>query len=50
MPFANVNGVRLSYESIGEGVPLLFIHGGYGGAASTLAPQNHAIGTILPRP
>jgi pimeloyl-ACP methyl ester carboxylesterase len=49
MPFANVNGVRLSYESVGEGVPLLFIHGGYGGAPTTLAPQNHAIKTILPR-
>ena len=49
MPFANVNGVRLSFESVGEGVPLLFIHGGYGGAATTLAPQNHAIKTILPR-
>lgn len=49
VPFADVNGVRLSYESVGEGVPLLFIHGGYGGAASTLAPQEHAIKTILPR-
>lgn len=49
MPFANVNGVRLSYESVGEGVPLLFIHGGYGGAPTTLAPQNHAIKAILPR-
>jgi pimeloyl-ACP methyl ester carboxylesterase len=28
---------------------LLFIHGGYGGAPTTLAPQNHAIKTILPR-
>jgi pimeloyl-ACP methyl ester carboxylesterase len=49
MPLANVNGVRLSFESVGEGVPLLFIHGGYGGAPTTLAPQNHAIKTILPR-
>lgn len=49
MPFADVNGVRLSYESVGEGVPLLFIHGGYGGAATTLAPQTHAIRTTLPR-
>lgn len=49
MPFAAVNGVRLAYESIGQGVPLLFIHGGYGGAATTLAPQSHAIRTILPR-
>jgi len=49
MPLANVNGVRLSYESVGDGVPLLFIHGGYGGAPTTLAPQNHAIKTTLPR-
>jgi 3-oxoadipate enol-lactonase len=49
MPFAEINGVRLSYESVGEGVPLLFIHGGYGGAATTLAPQTHAIKTTLPR-
>lgn len=49
MPFADVNGVRLSYESVGKGMPLVFIHGGYGGAATTLAPQNHAIRTILPR-
>lgn len=49
MPFAAVNSVRLAYESIGEGVPLLFIHGGYGGVATTLAPPSHAIRTILPR-
>src|SRR5262249_33437811 len=28
---------------------LLFIHGGYGGAATTLAPRPQAIETILPR-
>ena len=49
MPFAHANGVRLFYDSVGKGVPLLFIHGGYGGAASTLAPRNQAIMTILPR-
>ena len=49
MPIATINGIRLFYESVGEGVPLLFIHGGYGGAATTLAPQTHAIKTILPR-
>ncbi len=49
MPFADVNGVRLSYDSVGAGVPLLFIHGGYGGAPTTLAPQTHAIKSILPR-
>jgi 3-oxoadipate enol-lactonase len=49
MPFADANGIRLHYESVGEGVPLLFIHGGYGGAPTTLAPQPQAIMTILPR-
>jgi pimeloyl-ACP methyl ester carboxylesterase len=49
MAFADVNGIRLFYESVGEGVPLLFIHGGYGGAPTTLAPQPQAIVTILPR-
>lgn len=49
MPFATVGDVRLFYESLGEGVPLLFIHGGYGGAPSTLAPLSQAIETILPR-
>lgn len=49
MPYADVNGARLFYESLGEGTPLLFIHGGYGGAPSTLAPQPHAIRAVLPR-
>lgn len=49
MTFATVDGLRLSYESIGDGVPVLFIHGGYGGAATTLVPQTHAMKTILPR-
>lgn len=49
MPFAPVNGIRLFYETVGEGVPLLFIHGGYGGVATTLAPRPQAIETILPR-
>jgi 3-oxoadipate enol-lactonase len=30
MPTANVNGVRLYYESHGEGLPLVFAHGGGG--------------------
>ena len=49
MPYADVNGARLSYESLGEGTPLLFIHGGYGGAGSTLAPQPQAIRNVAPR-
>ncbi len=31
-----VNGVDLVYEEQGQGMPLLFIHGGYGGPSSTL--------------
>jgi pimeloyl-ACP methyl ester carboxylesterase len=35
---ARVNGVDLAYEARGSGQPLLFIHGGYGGPASSLWP------------
>ena len=35
---ARVNGVDLAYEERGTGRPLLFIHGGYGGPASSLWP------------
>ena len=35
---ARVNGVELAYELRGSGQPLLFIHGGYGGPASSLWP------------
>src|SRR5688500_7946429 len=38
MPRARVNGVELWYEEHGVGVPVLFIHGGYGGGGSTLGP------------
>src|SRR5579859_420746 len=36
MPFAHVNGVDLYYETGGEGVPAVYIHGGYPSLASTL--------------
>jgi pimeloyl-ACP methyl ester carboxylesterase len=49
MSYADINGARLSYETLGEGTPLLFIHGGYGGSASTLAPTPHSIRTVFPR-
>jgi pimeloyl-ACP methyl ester carboxylesterase len=45
---ARVNGVRTSYEDRGRGIPVLFIHGGYGGAGSTLSPAPHAIRDALP--
>ncbi|MFN8637800.1 MAG: alpha/beta hydrolase [Chloroflexota bacterium] len=50
MPKARVNGVELFYEVSGSGQPVLFIHGGYGGAETTvvtkLAPE---ITGILPQ-
>ena len=48
MPTARVNGVETSYERHGQGVPALFIHGGYGGAATTLLPQPSIVPRILP--
>src|SRR6266542_6588863 len=48
MPTARVNGVDLRYERHGTGLPLLFIHGGYGGAASTLVPQEQIVASIMP--
>jgi pimeloyl-ACP methyl ester carboxylesterase len=36
MPRASAGGIELHYEQHGRGTPLLAIHGGYGGAASTL--------------
>jgi len=38
MPRARVNGVELHYDDHGTGQALLFIHGGYGGAATTVVP------------
>jgi 3-oxoadipate enol-lactonase len=34
MPHAQVNGFRMYYEVHGEGLPVLFVHGGMGGARS----------------
>jgi len=48
MPTAQVNGVLTHYEVQGEGTPVLFIHGGFGGAASTLMPAERQITGILP--
>ncbi len=51
MPRTRVNGVELAYEVHGEGVPahppVLYIHGGYGGAASTLWSGPNRIVDIL---
>ena len=47
MPKLRANGVEISYEVQGTGTPLLFIHGGFGGPQSTLAPQARIVNTIL---
>ncbi|MPZ99639.1 MAG: alpha/beta fold hydrolase [Dehalococcoidia bacterium] len=47
MPRATVNGIDTEYEVRGDGVPVLFIHGGYGGHASTLAPLAEPQGSFL---
>ena len=39
MPKATINGFEMNYESTGSGTPLLFIHGGFGGAGSTVAAR-----------
>jgi len=36
MPFADVNGTRLFYETGGEGTPVVFVHGGFPSLASRL--------------
>ena len=39
MPKARVNGVELFYEVSGSGQPVLFIHGGYGGAETAVVAK-----------
>jgi pimeloyl-ACP methyl ester carboxylesterase len=39
MSKARCNGVELFYEVSGTGQPVLFIHGGYGGAESAVVPK-----------
>jgi 3-oxoadipate enol-lactonase len=41
MPTAAINSVRLHYDLEGSGPPLLFIHGGFGGISTTIAPRTH---------
>jgi pimeloyl-ACP methyl ester carboxylesterase len=49
MPTMPVNGVETYYEVQGEGTPVLFIHGGFGGAPSTLVPSERVITGLLPQ-
>jgi pimeloyl-ACP methyl ester carboxylesterase len=48
MPKATVHGVELFYEVSGTGQPVLFIHGGYGGAESAVVTKlpHEIVGTL----
>ena len=48
MAIATVNGVETYHEVAGKGTPVLFIHGGFGGPGSTLAPQPQTVADTLP--
>src|SRR4051795_9177480 len=39
MPKARINGTEIFYEVSGSGQPVLFIHGGYGGAETAVVPK-----------
>jgi len=39
MPKAEINGAQHFYGVTGAGQPVLFIHGGYGGAESAVVPK-----------
>ncbi len=47
MPTATVNGIETHYEVQGTGTPVLFIHGGWGGPASSLVPSENAVTSVL---
>ena len=49
MPYLSANGIDLYYEEEGTGQPVLFIHGGFGGAESTLFPKPSAVTGLLSR-
>ncbi|MQG50357.1 MAG: alpha/beta hydrolase, partial [SAR202 cluster bacterium] len=40
MSVATLNGINIFYEIVGNGPPVVFIHGGYGGADSTVMPRD----------
>ncbi len=42
MPTVTVNGCELYYEASGGGPAIAFIHGGYGGAASSVLPREES--------
>jgi 3-oxoadipate enol-lactonase len=42
MPTANINDFIMYYETIGEGFPLVYVHGGFGGMGTGLQPETPA--------
>jgi len=48
LPHIITNGINIHYDLAGHGRPVLFIHGGFGGAESTLFPQPSVITGVLP--
>jgi pimeloyl-ACP methyl ester carboxylesterase len=48
MPHITANGIDTHYDIAGHGRPVLFIHGGFGGAESTLFPRPSVITGVLP--
>lgn len=47
MPKATINGVETHYEVQGTGTPVLFIHGGWGGPATSLVPMDTPVTRVL---
>ena len=45
---ATINGLEIEYRIYGEGTPVLFIHGGFGGPNSSLLPSPNAITRDIP--
>jgi len=42
MPTASINGYTMHYETTGEGFPLVYMHGGFGGLGTLLQPETPA--------
>lgn len=42
MPTADINDFMMYYETVGEGFPLVYVHGGFGGMGTGLQPETPA--------
>src|SRR5215510_4639352 len=48
MPTARINGFDMYYEVAGQGVPLLFVHGGLGGGRGSALFRQHHMPVLAP--